>query len=129
MEIVECSLEYWEFIRALRNDPRVQDGFIEHTFITEEMQNTYMKEYSNCYRVALLNDQPAGYVGVIENDIRICTHPDFQGKGIGKFMLNKCHEIWPNATAKIKLTNTASLRLFESCGFMKKYYILSREEK
>ena len=127
MELVECSPQYWEFVRVLRNDERVLDGFIKSVHITEEMQESYMTNHSQFYRIALVDGKPAGYVGVIEDDIRVCTHPDFQGKGVGKFMINKCMEIWPSAFARVKLTNEASLRLFESCGFTKKFYILTKD--
>lgn len=127
MELVNCTKVYWEFIRTLRNDPRVADGFIQTTHITPEMQEQYMSAHSQFYRVALINGVPAGYVGVIEDDIRVCTHPDFQGKGVGKFMINKCMEIWPTAFAKVKINNEASLKLFEACGFTKKYYYLTKD--
>jgi ribosomal protein S18 acetylase RimI-like enzyme len=127
MELVECSPQYWEFVRVLRNDERVLGGFIKSVHITEEMQESYMSNYSQFYRIALVDGEPAGYVGVIEDDIRVCTHPDFQGKGVGKFMINKCMEIWPTAFAKVKLDNEASLRLFEACGFTKKFYILTKD--
>ena len=123
MKLVNCSSKYWEFIRILRNDKRVLSGFLKSTYITEEMQIKYMNNHSQFYRIALVNGKPAGYVGVINDDIRVCTHPDYQGKGIGKFMINKCMEIWPSAFAKVKLDNEASLALFESCGFSKKFII------
>ena len=41
--------------------------------------------------------------------------------------LNEIMKIYPDAFAKIKIENEASLRLFESCGFKKKYYILEKE--
>jgi ribosomal protein S18 acetylase RimI-like enzyme len=127
MELVDCSKEYWEFVRVLRNDKRVQSGFIHNTFITEEMQENYMSENSQHYRIALLDGVPAGYVGVIEDDIRVCTDPTFQGKGVGKFMINNCMEIWPTAFAKVKLDNEASIKMFEACGFTKKFYILTKD--
>jgi len=127
MELVECSKEFWEFVRFLRNDERVQSGFIKSIHITEEMQKEYMSKYSEYYRIALVDGVPAGYVGVIEDDIRVCTDPFFQGKGVGKFMINKCMEIWPNAFAKVKVDNEASLRLFRTCGFRKKFYILTKD--
>lgn len=127
MELVECSKEYWEFVRVLRMDKRVVDGFIDNSEITSEMQERYMRIHSSNYRIALVDGKPAGYVGVIEDDIRVCTHPDFQGKGVGKFMINKCMEIWPTAFAKVKLDNEASLRLFDACGFTKKFYILTKD--
>lgn len=123
MKLVNCSNEYWEFIRILRNDKRVLDGFIESTYITKEMQEKYMQNYSKFYRVALLNNQPCGYIGVIEDDIRICTHPDFQNKGIGKFMLKEIMKIFPTAYGKVKINNEASLNLFKSVGFEEKFII------
>ena len=71
MELVYCDRKYWEFIRTLRNDKRVVSGFIQSTYITKDMQQEYMEKYSNCFRVALLDNEPVGYVGVIEDDIRV----------------------------------------------------------
>lgn len=126
LKLVECDKIYWEFVRNLRLDNRVIDGFINTEYITKEMQEKYMKKNSDFYRVSLFNNMPAGYVGVIDDDIRVCTHPDFQGKGIGKYMINECMKIWPNAFAKIKIDNEASLKLFKSCGFNKKYIIMEK---
>ena len=52
-----------------------------------------MIKNADYYRVVLVDDIPAGYVGVINNDIRVCTHPDFQGKGVGKFLIESCIKI------------------------------------
>lgn len=126
MKLVKCTQEYWEFVRELRTNPKVVDGFIQNIEITPEQQKRYMEKYSDCYRIALLKNQPVGFVGVIEDDIRVCTHPEFQGNGIGKFMINECMKIWPTAFAKVKLNNEASLKLFEACGFTKKFFILTK---
>jgi len=117
MELVRCTTKYWEFVRQLRMDERVIDGFLETMAITEEQQNKYMIGNAHNYRIALVDGKPAGYVGVIEDDIRVCTHPDFQGMGVGKFMINECMNIWPTACAKVKHGNEASSKLFLSCGF------------
>lgn len=127
MKLVMCEEIYWEFVRKLRNDERVQNGFISKTIITEEMQQSYMMRHQDNYRIALIKDEPVGYVGVIDNDIRICTHPDFQGQGVGEFLLKSCINIWPGSTAKIKIDNVASLRLFEACGFEKEFFLLKRK--
>lgn len=127
MELVECNTEYWSFIRNLRNDKRVNSQFVEDTYISENTQIEYMKKYSTCYRVALIDGNPVGYVGVIDNDIRICTHPDYQGMGVGRFMLNNCIKIWPHAEAKVYIGNIKSLKLFESLGFTRTFYLLKKE--
>ena len=117
MELVKCKEQYWEFVRTLRLDDRVISGFIATSEITEEQQKKYMNVYHPCYRVALVDGEPAGYVGVVDDDIRVCTHPNFQGMGVGKFMINGCMEIWPDAEAKVKYGNEASSNLFLACGF------------
>jgi len=117
MELVECTKQYWEFVRELRMDERVIDGFLKTTPITKEQQANYMSSNSQHYRIALVNRKPAGYVGVLNDDIRVCTHPDFQGLGVAKFMINECMNIWPTAYAKVKHGNEASSKLFLSCGF------------
>jgi len=117
MELVKCKEQYWEFVRTLRLDDRVISGFIATSEITEEQQKKYMNVYHPCYRVALVDGEPAGYVGVVDDDIRVCTHPNFQGMGVGKFMINGCMEIWPDAEAKVKHGNEASSNLFLACGF------------
>lgn len=117
MKLVPCTVEYWEFVRLLRLDPRVSEGFIETRQIEPEDQIKYMLAHQHAYRVALIGEEPVGYVGVVDDDIRICTHPEAQGKGVGKFMLTAIQKIWPDAHAKIKHANIASRQLFESAGF------------
>ena len=117
IELVMCTRNYWDFLRELRMDERVIDGFVETLNITPNQQAQYMLNNENNYRVALVDGRPSGYVGVIQDDIRICTHPDFQGIGVGKFMIMECLKIWPNANAKVKHGNTVSDKLFKSCGF------------
>jgi len=127
MELVKNGPKFWEFIRNLRNTEGVREGFIQQKEITDIEQAEYMLKYNNNYWICIVDKQPAGYVGVIDNDIRVATHPDYQGKGVGSFMINQVMKMCPTAYAKVKLDNEASLRLFERCGFKKKYYLLERE--
>ena len=126
MDFVKNQEEYWEFIRQLRNDKRVKAGFIQQDHISKDNHLKYMEKYGNNFYVCLIDNHPAGYVGVIDRDIRVATHPDYQGKGVGKFMINALMKLYPDSLAKVKIENEASLRLFETCGFTKKYYILEK---
>jgi len=127
LELVKNGPKFWEFIRNLRNLEGVKQGFIQQKEISTIEQAEYMLKYNNEYWVCLVDNKPAGYVGVIDNDIRVATHPDFQGQGVGNFMINQIMKVYTDAHAKVKLENEASLRLFEKCGFRKKYYWMERE--
>ena len=127
MELIKNSPKHWEFIRNLRNMNGVRQGFIEQNPIDEIQHATYMLKYNNNFWICVDNDEPMGYIGVIDNDIRVATHPNFQGQDVGSLMINEIMKLHPDAFAKVKLDNEASLRLFEKCGFKKKYYLLERE--
>jgi GNAT superfamily N-acetyltransferase len=126
MVLVKNSYIYWEFVRNLRNLDGVREGFIEQDIIDPEEHQEYMKKYSDCFYICLVGEIPAGYVGVIQDDIRVATHPSFQGQGVGKFMINQIMEIYPDAKAKIKITNEKSTKLFKSCGFSEKFIVLEK---
>ena len=124
MQFVKNERKYWEFIRQLRNDERVKQGFIQQEVIDEEQHETYMSKYGDKFYLCLIEDQPAGYVGVIEDDIRVATHPDYQKMGVGLFMIKQVNKAFPGAVAKVKLENEASIKLFEKAGFKKRFYVL-----
>lgn len=128
LKLVKNDPRYWEFIRELRNMDGVRQGFINQEHIDTFAQARYMLQYNSNFWICLDSDTPAGYVGVIDDDIRVATHPDYQGKGIGSFMINEIVKICPTACAKVKLDNEASIKLFERCGFKKRYYLMERDE-
>jgi len=85
-----------------------------------------MQSFGDSFYICLDKGTPIGYIGVINRDIRVATHPDYQGKGVASFMVNEVMKAHPDAFAKVKINNEASLRLFESCGFKRRYFILER---
>ena len=85
-----------------------------------------MLKHGRHYYICLKAGSPIGFVGQINGDIRVAVEPGHQGRGVGKFMIDQIMELHPESVAKVKLGNEASVRLFESCGFEKKYYILER---
>lgn len=124
IEIVPNSPQFYDFIRTLRNDERVKHGFIEQAPITPAQHAAYMAVHADEYVVALYDGSPAGYAGSVDGDIRVCTHPDYQGRGLGRALVEAIIERFPNSQAKVKVENSASLKLFESCGFITTYVLL-----
>ena len=82
-----------------------------------------MQKYEDQYFICLANGRPAGYIGQIEGDIRLATHPDFQRKGVAKFMLRTFIQNVPDVHAKVKVDNRASLALFRSLGFQECFVV------
>jgi len=124
LKLVSCEKKYWDFVMELRNVLR--EGFVCQGLIEKEDHYKYMERHADHYYICLEGETPVGWVGSIDQDIRVATHPDHQKKGVGKFLINEIMNLYPNAFAKVKLDNEASLRLFESCGFKRKFYILEK---
>lgn len=125
MELVECTYDYWDFILEVRN--LVSEGFFAQDSIRKPEHFEFMLKHHETYRICINEfGLPLGFVAHVENDIRIATHPECQGEGIATFMLNKFMAEFPEAVAKVKRDNIASLNLFESCGFEVEYYGLKK---
>ena len=128
LEIVKNSPKYWEFIRTVRNHPETKKGFIQQKHITKEEHLEYMQKHGERYFICLYESKPAGFVGSVNSDIRVATHPSYLRKGIAKKLIEHIVSVYPDSLAKIKIKNNASLRLFESCGFVKKFYLLEHKK-
>jgi RimJ/RimL family protein N-acetyltransferase len=125
MELVECTSEYWEFVRLLRTHPNNQQFFLTQIEITTEQQIEFMKSNSHRYKICLLDSLPVGYIGIIkENEITYCVHPEHQGKGIGTFMVSKFTKIYDTLTAFVLPKNIGSSKVFEKLGFQKQFYYI-----
>jgi len=130
MTLVKNEPKYWEYIRWVRNHPSTQSGWVTQSpDITGEQQKKYMAKHNDEYYICLADNlHTCGYVGAVDGDIRVATDPTCRGKGIGSFMLNELMKLEPTAFAKIKIDNKASIKLFEKCGFKRKFYIYTKEE-
>ena len=115
--------KYWDFIRALRSNKSVENGFINKVQISKKEQEIYMNKYNDNYYVCLNKQIPCGYIGEINGDIRLCTSPEFQGLGVGTFMIKELTKIKKNIFAKIKVENISSIKAFEKAGYEKKYFL------
>jgi RimJ/RimL family protein N-acetyltransferase len=125
MELIECTSEYWEFVRLLRIHPENKNWFFSQTEITPEQQIAYMNKNSHRYKICLLDGIPVGYIGIIKkNEITYCVDPQFKGKGIGTFIVSEFTKIYDTLTAFVLPQNIASSKVFEKLGFTKQFYYI-----
>lgn len=125
MELVECTFEYWEFVRILRTHPSNQQFFLTQVEISTEQQIEFMEKNSHRYRICLMDKIPVGYIGIIkENEITYCVHPNHQGKGIGTFMVSEFIKLYDTLTAFVLPENVGSSKVFEKLGFQKQFYYI-----
>jgi len=126
MQMTTNKKDYWEFIRQLKNDPIARKNSGHAHIISVSEHENYMNSYGHQYYICLDESRPIGYVGHnATNYISVAVISSYRGKGVGKFMLNYIKERPPLTSAKavVRMDNEASIKLFESCGFTKKYYI------
>jgi hypothetical protein len=127
ISIVPNEEKYYSFIKELRLHPLNIEGFIDQSIFDYSSHIEYMKKYKDCYYVALIDHEtPVGFGGVVDNDIRVSVHPNYKKMGVGKSIISYLIDKYPNAIAKIKYSNIASIRLFESCGFDKTFILMKK---
>lgn len=134
ISIEKCEQSHWADILKIRNLAR--DFFLNNSLIDSATHEKFMQKHSANYVVAVIDrsqlsaikDQVVGFCGVVEDDIRVAVHPLYQKLSIGKRLLENINSSFPNATAKIDINNTASVALFESCGFIKKCFLLEKNK-
>ena len=123
LELVLCTEEYWEFVRLLRMNPINQEGFFTQANITSEQQKEFMSHNWSKYKICLVDNEPAGYIGLLHgHEITYCVHPGFHGKGIGTFMIKNFSKLFSNIDAFVKVDNIASQKVFEKLGWEKQIY-------
>ncbi len=130
LTLVDNDATYWEFVRDLKNTDQARHNSVSTHIISREEHHKYMEIYGDRYYICVENDVPIGYVGTNAQDyVSIAVVSGHRGKGVGKYMLQsfrdkvKLHHL----RAIVSITNEPSLRLFEACGFVKKYYIFEGE--
>jgi RimJ/RimL family protein N-acetyltransferase len=123
LELVLCTEEYWEFVRLLRMDPLNQEGFFTKANITSEQQKEFMTHNWSKYKICLVDNEPAGYIGLLHgHEITYCVHPDFHSNGVGTFMIETYSKSFSTVDAFVKVDNIASQKVFEKLGWEKQIY-------
>lgn len=117
LNLVENEEKFYEFIRVLRTHKDNISGFIEKIEITPDQQQKYMLKYRKNYMICLDQDNPVGFVGCVDNDIRFAVDPSKKNQGIGSFMIREYSKKNSSSQAKVLLNNISSQRVFEKCGY------------
>lgn len=126
LELIENAPIHFEFIRKLRNHPQLRHGFIQQDEISQVDHAKYMLKYGTQYFICLLSGEPVGFIGVIDDDIRLAVDPSFQNLGVARFMVEEIIKMYPTAQAKVKISNSASMSLFESLNFTKEFVLFKQ---
>lgn len=128
MELVDCTSDYWEFVRCIRMHPHNQQYFFTQADITPDQQIRFMNQNAKNYKICLKDSIPVGYIGIIkDNEITYCTDPNHQGKGVGTFMVSEFVKMHDKLTAYVLPENIGSSKVFEKLGFQKQiFYIKSK---
>ena len=130
LKIVPNHKKYWNFIRLLRINSKIQTNFVNsNSNISLEDQKLYMKKHNDDYSICFKDNVPVGCIRIKNKDIGLCVDPNYWGLGIGTFMIKEFVKLHPHGFAQIKLSNKASIRAFEKAGFKKVYYIMERNVK
>lgn len=101
-----------EFIRKLRTHKELKKSFISSLDITSEQQKQYMLKNGHNFYVCLNNDNiPMGFVGVVDNDLKIAVDPEFRDIGVGTFMLKYILTCY-NPNIKVRKHNLDGQKFF-----------------
>lgn len=123
MKLVDCTEEYWEFVRELRTNEQNSIWFYTQPKITTEEQKKFMSNNSYKYKICLVNDLPTGYIGIINNnEITYCVKPEFKNMGIGTFMVSEFIKLYDELIAFVIPENLSSCKVFEKLGFEKQIF-------
>jgi GNAT superfamily N-acetyltransferase len=77
--------------------------------------HSFITAWQNERLVGLGNALSDGYLVVYYPHLII--HPDYQGKGIGKLILNKLQEKYGNFHQQILVADGKAIDFYEKCGF------------
>lgn len=124
MKLVDNHMQYWEFIRELRNLPETRKYFGEERIISLIEHFDYMKTNSNFFKICLIKNKPVGYIRVLNKDVSIAVLPEYRGRGVGVFMLNQVTRA--GDVAEIRPGNPASIKVFKKAGFKLKRLIYTK---
>lgn len=135
LKLVPLRRRYLEFVREVRNDPRVSEYLFTDVYISKEGQERWYRKQTRDKKSLVfvaLADGPIGYCQVKNIDhanysceLGFCLAPEHQGKGYGARLVK---ELINYVTEKLNMhrlyvevfaDNQRAISLYERCGFAK----------
>lgn len=113
MVVVGENKTYREFVRKLRNDKRLKKSWVNHTNITKEQQKEYMDKYGNQYFIFINGEKPIGFIGIVDEDLRLAVLPEYQNAGVGQYMLDFIISSEKKFKVRVRKDNIDSQKFFE----------------
>jgi len=108
------NYELGEILRQIRNDKSFIVGFVNHKQITKKEQKKYIDKYGEFYYICYEEEIPVGFIGVVNNDLRLATIPTMQRQGIGRFMVTEIKNLDLKFSVKIRKGNRRSQKFFSN---------------
>jgi putative acetyltransferase len=97
---------------------------IAHPFLTKEFIEQERYNIPNVYIpnadtwVVLDNDKVVGFIALIGSEIgAIFVHPDYQGRGFGKTLMDKAYSLHSQLEVEVFKENTIGRRFYDRYGF------------
>ena len=131
----EISIETFNDTFKDQNSPENMKAYLERAFNVKQLQSELANHSSEFYFI-YLDGQQAGYLKVNSNEAqsenisdesleieRIYIRNKFQGKGLGKYLINKAEEIAINKKKKsiwlgVWEKNENAIKFYEKQGFV-----------
>lgn len=120
LELIPIEEQYYEFVRLLRIHPDTITGFIYQGHITPDEQIQYMNNHRDDYFICLYKNKPVGFIGVVNNDLRLAVDSQYTNQGFASFMLQNITKYKNDFEVRVKIDNIPSQKLFEKNGYKRK---------
>ncbi len=126
LELIDSKELAWDYILRLRNENA--SNFIQQHEITKKEHYDFMKKYGKNYFIFYrLCDGckcgscycPCGFIGVVDNDIRLCTDSKYRREGVAVEMLEFVRDHFPIGFGKVKKDNIVNQKAFEKAYYNK----------
>ena len=108
-----------DLLSAWENASRIAHSFLEDEFFPEERKRIpelYLPKADTW--VLEVNTLVVGFISLIGNEVgAISLQPDYQGKGLGKLLMDKAREIHDDLEVEVFKKNSIGRRFYARYGF------------